>query len=97
MSNLLLCFRNVRRSLADSRGVTQMEFWTKWSDVRNIEFSHCNTTGNSRAMIKLEKESLYLFLQNESNLSNQLKKAHLHHNRPIILYIDEDAIHHTNL
>lgn len=97
MSNLLLCFRNVRRSLADSRGITKMEFWTKWSDVRNIEFSRCNTTGNSRAEIKLEKESLSLFLQNESNLSNQLKTAHLFSNRPSIVYIDEDAIHHTNL
>ena len=96
MSNLLLCFRNVRRSLADSRGVTQMEFWTKWSDVRNIEFSRCNKTGNSRAEIKLEKESLSLFLQNESNLSNQLKTAHLFCN-PGIVYIVEEAVHHTNL
>ena len=97
MSNLLLCFRNVRRNLADSRGTTQMEFWTKWSNIHSIEFNFCNMTGNSRVTIKLDKEYLYHQCIKGSDFSSKIKKSHLLSNRSSILYIDDDAIHQTNL
>ncbi len=96
MSTLLLCFRNVRRSLADSRGITQVEFWTKWSDVRSLQFSFCNTTGESRATISLDNEYLYIHSKRDSTLQQKLKEAHLVPYRPAILFIDDYAVLHEN-
>ncbi len=97
MSNLLLCFRNVRRSIADSRGFTQLEFWTKWSDIRSLEFSVCNITGSQRTTVKLDHEYLYIHCKEDSSLRHKLIEAHLLPFRPSVVYIDDDAIHHNTI
>jgi hypothetical protein len=95
MSGLLLCFRNVRRSVTDGRGTIQMEYWTKWSNIRSVDINFCNITGSSRAILKMDHESLYVHCNDGSILENKLKQAHLNQSHPLIIYIDDETLRYN--